>query len=750
MARRIRESKDGSTKFGTGGDDILSGMGVSFELIGGKGDDTYYVDDAGDKVVEKDNGGTDHVYSYMDFVLGTYVENLTLEGGDSLTGTGNDSDNIITGNSGDNTLSGLGGDDTLDGGDGSDTAVFAGTSSEYVIERVGDDLRVTHKVTGETDILRNIEFLEFDDKVIAETDIGDGPVVPPAPQATADTAAATEDNAVVIAVLANDSGEGLTIASVANGGFGEVAINNVNRTVTYTPDADANGQDIFAYTITDSSGQTSTAEVTVYVSSVNDAPIANDDSYSATGGVDFTNLVSVLDNDSDPDGDILTITAYDATSQSGRSVSMNADGTFTYSAASGYTGTDSFSYTIDDGNGGQASALVTISVNSPPDDQQASSGLPDYVLSALLPAGSGDTTIRWNSDDPLGSSATITYSFLQEVPEYYGDDAQEHTNFQPFTQEQEDAVRYALEIIEGFTNTTFVETTNTIGDITFGTADLPYGSSYAYMPVAGSPLAGDVWLDNLAIVNDNPEVGGDGFKAILHEIGHALGLEHPLSGELPADELNRKYTVMSYASHPDMLGTEPSSYMLYDIAALQYLYGQNFTASLGNNVYDFSTADGLVTTLWDSGGWDVLDASGSTHSVVIDLNAGAYSSLGTVYGSFAAIDNIAIAYGTVLEEARGGTGDDFIIGNSANNRLSGGAGADEVYFAAQWGSDVIVDFEDGIDLIDLSALSLGFGDLVISEENGSAVIGYNGSDITLEGVWASALDESDFLFGGAA
>jgi Ca2+-binding RTX toxin-like protein len=136
--------------------------------------------------------------------------------------------------------------------------------------------------------------------------------------------------------------------------------------------------------------------------------------------------------------------------------------------------------------------------------------------------------------------------------------------------------------------------------------------------------------------------------------------------------------------------------------------------------------------------------------VVIDLNAGAYSSLGTVYGSFAAIDNIAIAYGTVLEEARGGTGDDFIIGNSANNRLSGGAGADEFYFAAQWGSDVIVDFEDGIDLIDLSALSLGFGDLVISEENGSAVIGYNGSDITLEGVSASALDESDFLFGGAA
>jgi hypothetical protein len=160
--------------------------------------------------------------------------------------------NTIIGNLGANALYGLGGDDTLDGGagddlidggDGTDTAVFAGLSSDYVIIREGSDLRVTSNLTGETDILSNIEFLSFSDIVIAETEIADtGGGDQTAPLAVADTAAGIEDNAVVIAVLANDSGEGLTIASVANGGFGQVAA-NANGTLTYTPNANANGPD---------------------------------------------------------------------------------------------------------------------------------------------------------------------------------------------------------------------------------------------------------------------------------------------------------------------------------------------------------------------------------------------------------------------------------------------------------------------------------------------------------------------------
>ena len=65
---------------GTNGDDVLSGIGGSYQLIGGKGDDTYIVDDIGDEVIEKANGGIDTVQSYISYQLGSNLEHLTLLG----------------------------------------------------------------------------------------------------------------------------------------------------------------------------------------------------------------------------------------------------------------------------------------------------------------------------------------------------------------------------------------------------------------------------------------------------------------------------------------------------------------------------------------------------------------------------------------------------------------------------------------------------------------------------------------------
>lgn len=400
---------------------------------------------------------------------------------------------------------------------------------------------------------------------------------------------------------------------------------------------------------------------------------------------------------------------------------------------------------VTDLAGNTYSETMTIEVVADPADPSLIAA-PDYVLDALLPGGSGDTMVRWNAGDPLGSAVIITYSFLQSVPGYYSANAPERKDFAPFTAEQEAAVRDALAMLEQFTNITFIKTTETIGDLAFGTADLPQGSGWAYSP-GTSPLAGDIWLDNQIAANDDMTPGGDGFKTILHEIGHALGLQHPEeTTSLPEDELNRKYTVMSYSEHPVMGGGEPTGYMLYDIVALQYLYGANVTATAGNDVYDVSNADGLLTAIWDAGGWDVLDASGSTRDVVLDLNQGAYSTSGTVYGWYPATDNIVIAYGTVIEEARGGSGNDVIVGNAADNLLSGGAGADVFVFSEGWGADVIADFEDGIDLLDFSAVAAGFDDLQIGDSGGSAVISLGGDMITLAGVSVSAVDQSDFVF----
>jgi len=100
---------------------------------------------------------------------------------------------------------------------------------------------------------------------------------------------------------------------------------------------------------------------------VNEGPIALDD--SASTPYETSVVVNVLSNDSDPDGDSLTIVGY--TEPENGTLTLNADATFTYTPNGGFSGTDTFMYTISDGNGGEASALVTIEVDAPPPDPEA-------------------------------------------------------------------------------------------------------------------------------------------------------------------------------------------------------------------------------------------------------------------------------------------------------------------------------------------------------------------------------------------
>jgi large repetitive protein len=219
------------------------------------------------------------------------------------------------------------------------------------------------------------------------------------PVAVNDSTSTNEDTPVTIPVLANDSdidGNPLTVVS-ATAPNGTVVI-NPDGTVTYAPNANFNGVDTITYTISDGQGGFATATVTVDVNPVNDPPIAVND--SATMAEDTPVTVAVLANDSDVDGDLLTVTS--ATSPNG-AVTINPDGTITFVPTANFNGPTTITYTISDGNGGTSTATVTLTVTAVNDLPVAnpSTATTNEDTPVVLPVLANDT-------DDDGNPLTVT------------------------------------------------------------------------------------------------------------------------------------------------------------------------------------------------------------------------------------------------------------------------------------------------------------------------------------------------------
>ena len=251
------------------------------------------------------------------------------------------------------------------------------------------------------------------------------------PVADDDAISTLEDNAGATNVLVGDTdvdGDTLSVSTSApTAAHGTVSC-AAGGVCTYTPSANYNGPDSFVYTVSDGRGKSDTGTVTVTVLPGNDAPLAVDDSLSTPE--ETAGQVDVLPNDTDLEGDSLSVTG----STNGAHGTASCDATTcTYTPALNYTGADTFTYTVSDGNGGTDTGSVSVTVTGVNDAPVADddSLMTDMDMPGNVSVLVGDTDIDGDTlsvatpSDPDHGAVTCNATTCTYTPDpgYLGPDS---------------------------------------------------------------------------------------------------------------------------------------------------------------------------------------------------------------------------------------------------------------------------------------------------------------------------------------
>jgi Peptidase M10 serralysin C terminal/Domain of unknown function (DUF4114) len=339
--------------------------------------------------------------------------------------------------------------------------------------------------------------------------------------------------------------------------------------------------------------------------------------------------------------------------------------------------------------------------------------------------------IKWGDPTP-GTGATVTYRF---------------DSGSGWTSEEKDAWQGGLGLWSAIANITFREITDSTAanfvierggagagaGAAFGSQNtVPIGGTKLSTPGAtGSEIEVETTRDDFGPIGyDLAKHGGHPFTTVIHEIGHMIGIGHGGPYNADVDRMTQQFgpydmtlwTLMSYISPHEsqtkffksypLTGTswgsvvdednftwrfEPLTPMMLDIIAVQRVYGVATSGPLAaggvtfgfnstidgflGRIYDFSRNPQPVLTLWSGGTGNTLDLSKYDQDAVINLTPGTFSSAG------GKVNNIGIAFDTVIEKAIGGNGNDTITASDVASILIGGDGTDKLYGGA--GNDVL-------------------------------------------------------------
>jgi VCBS repeat-containing protein len=665
---------------GAGNDILIGGIGEDY-LYGGDGNDTFVLGSTADSI----EGARDQI---RDWETSDIIDLADIDANTSIGGNQ------------DFTFLGLGAADLTVGQ--SQLKYFQSFGTTYLVGNATADNQADFviQINGLHD-LTAAQILGLATDALGNT----------APVATADSYSINEDEALNIAaagVLLNDTdadNEPLTALLVSGAQHGTLAL-NADGSFSYTPDANYNGLDSFTYKANDGEADSNVATVSLTVTPVNDAPVAVDDSYITNEDTTLTvAAASVLANDSDVDSAALTASLVSGPAHG--TVTLNADGSFSYTPDANYNGPDSFTYKAFDGSANSDVPTVSFTIGS--------GGNFDTITAALASGlvHPGDTLALlpgYNTENATVGIENLTFS---------GDAS--NTGI---------ALTFWGIMAITLTGTAPIAVTGN------GSVNGNDGSNVLAGCGGNDSINGGAGDDTLTGGHGNDSInGGAGDDTIYYEVGDGT--------PAPSGAFNAwQYEPAWYWQPGDGIDTidgGPDHDTLNISGTPQYIDDEG-KGHGGNSWLNVVVEDGAITSiggatvanvesvmldLGDQQYWgpdeDILDYAGTTEGVTVNL------ATGTATGGFTSIAGVEYVSGgsgndaltgdaghdmlkgvAGLDTLTGGDGPDALYGGDGADSLNGGAGDDYLVGGDLWGTGSLGDGDQDILTGGLGADSFGF------------------------------------------